>query len=225
MYMKKLFMWFVLISMVVTLAAGQTGLERVASANEATGSEDTEEIEELELVLTAEPDRLLAQQKELAKQMIRQKAQEMQQEMALLKPQVQNILQNQNQVRLAVHSLLAMEDLVGGIGPQVSEIARSFNNSVQASINAEERIQKKSGFARLFTGGDEKAAEEIEGLVTQNQNRIQELSQLREQCECDEEVKQMLQEQLQNMENEQARLRLLALAEQKSKGIFGWLWK
>jgi len=33
-----------------------------------------------------------------------------------------------------------MEELVGGIGAQVREVARNFNNSVQATIRAEERI-------------------------------------------------------------------------------------
>ena len=51
-----------------------------------------------------------------------------------------------------------MEDLAGGIGPQISAIAKEFDNSVTETIEAEEEIEKKGGFARFFSGGDEKAA-------------------------------------------------------------------
>ena len=157
--------------------------------------------------------------------MVQARQQEMNQEMGKMGQGQQNMYQNQNQVRLAVHALLAMEDVVGGIGKNVSAIAKEFNNSVQATIRAEERIQTRNRIARFFAGGDNKAGEEIEQEVNQNQQRIQELKQLREQCECGEEVKSMFQEQIQSMEQEQNRLQELAQAEKKSKGLFGWLWK
>ena len=72
-----------------------------------------------------------------------------------------------------------MEDLAGGIGKNVSAIAKNFNNSVQATINAEAKIEKRSGFARFFAGGDHDAAEAIEAEVEQNKLRIQELKQLK----------------------------------------------
>jgi hypothetical protein len=153
------------------------------------------------------------------------KEQEFQQEMSGKSEKEQKVLQNQNQVRLAVHALLEMKDEIGGIGPQVSEIARNFNNSVQATIQAEEKIQTRSAFSRFFAGGDKKAGEELEAEVNENQLRIQELKQLKDQCDCGEEVKAMMQEQIQSMEQEQARLRELAQKEKKSKGMFGWLWK
>ncbi len=159
------------------------------------------------------------------KQEMQQKKQQMDNEAEGSKDKTQKVLQNQNQVRLAVHSLLAMGDLVGGIGPQVREIARNFNNSVQATIKSEEKIQTRSGFVRFFAGGDAKAAEELETEVNQNQQRIKELKQLKDQSDCDEEVKAMMQEQIQLMEQEQTRLQELAQAEKKSKGLLGWLWK
>jgi len=156
---------------------------------------------------------------------IQTKQQELDQEMAGKSEKEQNVLKNQNEVRLAVHALLEMKDEIGGIGPQVSEIATHFENSVQATIMAEKKIQAKSGFARFFSGGDEKTAEELEVQVKANQEKLQELNQLREQCDCSDEVKAMLQEQAQSMEQEQTRLNELAQKEKKSKGLFGWLWK
>jgi DNA-binding transcriptional MerR regulator len=159
------------------------------------------------------------------REMIQQRQQEMNQEISNLREKVQNMYQNQNKVRLAVHSFLAMEDMIGGIGRNVSQIAREFNNSVMATIRAEEKIQDRNWFARVFAGGDDQAAGELEREVNTNRERIQQLKQLREQCNCTEEIRTMMQEQIQNMEQEQNRLQQLAQTEKQSKGIFGWLWK
>ena len=156
-------------------------------------------------------------------EIVQERQQEMTKEMEGLTAQQQNMYQNQNQVRLAVHSLLASEELMGGIGPQVSEIARECDNSVQATINAEEKIATRNAFARFFAGGDKVTGQQLEQLTIQNQNRIQEMTQLMENCECGEEVKTMLQEQLQNMEQEQTRLKTLAQNEIGFKGMFCWL--
>ncbi len=136
-----------------------------------------------------------------------------------------NISRNQNRIRLAVHALLAMENITGGIGPQVSEIAREFNNSMQATIKSEEKIQARNQIVRFFAGGDYKAAQEIEQEINQSRVKVQELKRLREECNCTDEVKAMMQEQIQNMEQEQSRLSELAEQEKQNKGLFGWLWK
>ncbi|MBU5688139.1 MAG: hypothetical protein KQA41_00715 [Candidatus Aenigmarchaeota archaeon] len=137
----------------------------------------------------------------------------------------QKVYQNQNTVRVAVHTLLAMEDLTGGIGKNISQIAREFNNSIQATIRAEERIEKRNKITRFFVGGDDQAAKEIEQQVLQNQIRIQELKKYSRECNCSEEIKAMLQEQIQNLEREQSRLSELVKKEKESKGLFGWIWK
>lgn len=159
------------------------------------------------------------------RQLIQQRQQAMNQEMNSMGKDEQKVYQNQNVVRLAVHSLLAMENLTGGIGKNISQIAREFNNSVQATIRAEERIQTRSAFSRFFMGGDKKSAEEIEAELNRNRQRTEQLNQLRVECQCDEEIKAMMQEQIQNMEQEQTRLQQVAQNEKKSKGLFGWLFK
>lgn len=137
----------------------------------------------------------------------------------------QKVYQNQNQVRLAVHSFLALENLTGDIGPQVSEIAKEFDNSVQKTIQAEEQIQKRGQFMRFLAGGDEEAADELIAEVEANQLKLQELKQLHLQCNADQEACDELQLQIQNMEQEQERLRELANSEKGKKGAFGWIWK
>ena len=158
-----------------------------------------------------------------AKEMVQQRKQEMSQEMQGLSNVQQKVYQNQNKVREAVHALLSLEDLAPGIGPQVSQIAREFNNSVQATIIAEEKIQKRNAFVRFFIGGEKNAAEDMEQELNQNQQRIQELKQLREESVGGEEVKTMIQEQIQNMEQEQVRLQQLAEREKNANGVFGWI--
>jgi hypothetical protein len=133
--------------------------------------------------------------------------------------------QNQNRVRVAVQALLAAENLTGGIGRQVSDMARQFNNSVQATIQAEEKIQARDWFSRFFFGGDENAAAEIEAELERNRDRLQNMTRLLDGCSCDQQVKAMLQEQVQNLQQEQTRLQELAQQEKQSKGLFGWLWK
>ena len=138
---------------------------------------------------------------EEAKNMVQQRKQEMTQELQTLTNVEQKVYKNQNKVREAVHALLAMEDLVKGIGPQVSEIAREFNNSVEKTVMAEEKIEKRNVFARFFMGGDKEAAGEIEVELNQNIQRLKQLKQLKETCiDCDEEVKTMMQEQVQNVQ-------------------------
>jgi len=159
-----------------------------------------------------------------AREMIQQREQEMAQEVETLSGVQQKVYQNQNKAREAIHALLAIEDLAPGIGPQVSVIAQEFNNSVQATIVAEEKIQKRNTFVRFFMGGEKEAAQEMKQEINQNQERVQELKQLREDCvACNEEVRTMMQEQIQKMEQEQARLQELAERENNSQGVFGWV--
>jgi len=176
-----------------------------------------------DLIIVPKGEQVRARTTNELRTMIQEKQQEMNQEVQSFGEKQQKVYQNQNEVRLAVHSLLTMENLVGGIGPQVSQIAKDFDNSVQATIQAEERIQNRNIIVRFFAGGDQETAGEIEREVNQNKLRVQQLKQLREQCDCNEEIKNMFQEQIQNMEQEQNRLQQLAEKEKQAKGIWGWI--
>ena len=132
---------------------------------------------------------------------------------------------NQNTVRVTVHALLSSEDLIDGIGPRVSEIAREFNNSVQAAENAEKKISERGVLKKFFFGGDKEAAGELEGETVRNQNRVEELNQLINRCdECSEEAKNILKERIELMEREQERLANLANNEKGKRGLFGFLF-
>ncbi|WP_292489720.1 hypothetical protein [Methanoculleus sp. 10] len=127
---------------------------------------------------------------------------------------------DQNQVRFAVHALLAAENRIGGIGQEVSAVAREFNNSVQKTLAAEEQIRARHGFVRFLFGGDMDAARLIAKETQQNRERFVELRQSIDNCTCDDETRAMLREQIRTIEQEQDRLLTLAEKEMRERGLF-----
>jgi len=156
------------------------------------------------------------------KSMIQEKRGEMIEEIKSMKGNLQKAYENQNEVRTAVHGLLAMEELVGGIGKQVSEVANQFNNSVEQTIRAEETIRNRNRIVRFFAGGDQETAGELQNLVDQNRIRLEQLKELKNQADCEEEVKILMQEQIQSMEQGQDRLQEMIQDEKDARGIWGW---
>ncbi len=204
----------------------------VANQNQVSNQGEDQNIREQEREEAGdqqgEQNRVMAQNTEEMKQQIQERKQEMNQELEGMPENEQKVYRNQNMVREAVHNLLDMKDLLdqkGDIGQQVSEVAKQFNNSVQVTLRAEEKVQTRSRFMRILVGGDDESADEIQGEVTRNMERIEQLKQLKEQIQDDEEIKQMCQEQIRQMEQEQNRLQELAQNEKQSKGLFGWLFK
>lgn len=136
-----------------------------------------------------------------------------------------NRLKNQNTVRIAVQTLLAAGNISGGIGDQISAIAKEFNNSVMVQTKAEEKIQTRNAVSKFFFGGDFDAANDIQAQIEQNRQRVENLNTLMNQCsDCDEELKTMIKEQIQVLEQEQNRLSEISRAELENKGIFGGLF-
>jgi len=163
----------------------------------------------------------------MIKQSIQERKQNMTRELKSMPEYQQKVYRNQNMVRETVHNLLDMREVLDqkGIGQNVSKIAREFNNSVQATIRSEEKIQARSKIMRILVGGDAESADEIEQEVNKTMVRIQKLKQLKENLKDNEELQQLFQEQIQQMEQEQNRLQELAQNEKKSKGLFGWLFR
>lgn len=131
--------------------------------------------------------------------------------------------QNQNQVRAAVHTLLAAGEMDGGIGENISVIAREFNNSIQIRTMAEQQIQERQGLTRLLFGGDQEAVAALCQNLNQTSGQIREMQRLVENCTCDNQTRTLLMEHLTVMEQEQARLSALVQNEADDQGLFGWL--
>jgi len=141
-----------------------------------------------------------------------------------LKEQQKLRVENTNRVRLAVHALLAMENLTGGIGRNVSEIARNFNNSIQSAWRNEEKIQKRNKLLRFLFGSEVKTIKQMENETLRLGEMINKLNETIENCsDCTEEVKEMLKEQLSLMQQEQHRINQTIQKERKVRGILGWI--
>jgi len=155
-------------------------------------------------------------------QSIKVRAGELDQEEASSSPEMKQIFKNENPVRLAVHSLLASKDLLGGIGGQVSVIAQQMNDSVASTTKAEMQIQSRGFLTKLLFGGDSAAAQVITQSVAQNQARIDDLNKLLAQANVAADVQVTLKAQITALEAAQVRLQDLAKQEQSMWGIFSW---
>jgi len=142
-----------------------------------------------------------------------------------LRAELKTIRENNNRVRTAVHAFLAMENLTGGIGKNVSALARGFDNSVQAREQLEEKLQSRNSIIKTLLGGDETAANELAKELNITDEKLAELRSLGAQCNCSDDVKTELKSQIAEVEAEQARLKELVKAEKADKGWFGWLFK
>lgn len=156
------------------------------------------------------------------KQTIEKRKQRFEREAASTTPKDRDIAENANPVRLAVHTLLASKELLGGIGGQVSEIAKQMNDSAATTTNAEVKIQSRSFLARLFFGGDSSAAEVISREIAKNQQRIDDLDKLLAEAAVPADIQATLSAQITALKEAQARLHALAQKEQKMWGLFSW---
>jgi len=169
---------------------------------------------------------------QLVRDAIHQRNQELEQEEQNLTPETQTVRGNFRNVSAFVHFLLAERDnpmFFGsgsrGIGPEVSAYATSFNGSLQAQENAQERIANRSPFITFFIGGDAAAAANISANVNATLANITQMQVLINQCQsCDTNVTSVLLDQLQEMQQQQLQLQALALQEFNNKGLFGWLF-
>lgn len=160
---------------------------------------------------------------EQLRQQIQLYREELKEESKNLRKQSREILENQNSVREAVHAFLASEDLVGGIGQQVSQIAQGFNNSVDRTVQAENSIRNRNWWQRLWNGGDEESGLRIKSQVDLNAERLEQLKELYDSANISEELKEIISEHINNIETEMERLDGLANREIKFKGIWGWI--
>ena len=183
-------------------------------------NEDQDEQDELDLEL--EDDEDVAFSLDDLKQKIENRKHKLEDEEASTTPKFRNAMKNANEVRLAVHVLLASRELLGGIGSQVSEIAKEMNDSVATTTNVEAKIQSRGFLMRLLFGGDSAAAEVITEAVAQNQQRIDDLNKLLGEANVSAGIQVVLKAQIAAIQDAQARLQDLAQKEQKMWGFFSW---
>jgi len=132
-------------------------------------------------------------------------------------------LMNGYDVQIAAHSLMAMENLTGEIGPRVVGIAEEINASESNITPLEQRIENGNSLFRFMFGGDKAAANQIDDQVALNQQRIQTLEQLMQNSTLQPDVEQAMQEQITVLQQEQDRLANLTATERNTTGLFWWI--
>jgi hypothetical protein len=156
---------------------------------------------------------------------IQERIQAQEREQANLSTDLQPVLNRYAGANAFVYTIQHQSEQLGGIGPQASQIAMQLNNSLQIEAQAQKTLENRHVFMRALFGGDEAAAGVLQQESDRNQQRIQEMNQLIQQCSCDPQVRALLQDQLQQMEQQQVQLRQLAQGELQDKGLLGWIWK
>jgi hypothetical protein len=147
---------------------------------------------------------------------------ELDQDEASTTSEERDIVKNTNPVRLAVHAFLNSRDILGGIGEQVSEIAKEMNDSNATTTRMEIKMHSRGFLMRLFFGGDRDSAEIISRMVTRNQELIEDLTALLDQSNISADTRVMLNVQIKALEDAQTRLMNLATKERSNWGIFSW---
>ena len=188
--------------------------------------EGKEKMQELREQTLSEIKELKIKNAEELREAIKEKRETLKEAAKEEKEKIKEMKEKQNDVRLAVQTLLASENLTGGIGKEVSAIARDFDNSAKETEQAEEKIVNRNRVVRFFFGGNTNDVEKIKEKLQERGERIQKLEGLVNNCEgCSADLKALLQEQIQVMKQEQERLKTLADNEGSSTGLLGWMFK
>lgn len=201
---------------------GQLEATNSENSSDEQGEVGKSENDQDEIDLDLEEEGVLARTSDDLNQKIEERKHELEQEVASTSPEHQAIVADANEVRLAVHSLLASKELLGGIGQQVSEIAKEVDHSVASTTNAEAKIQARGFLLRLLFGGDSTSADVIAQVAAQNQARIENLTTLLSQANISVEVQATLTAQIAALKAAQVRLQDLAQKEKSAWGLFSW---
>lgn len=205
----------------------QKRVEKQESRSGATSTDDQDDEgvnddDQDEIEIELEDDEDIAFSLDDLKLKIKIRKQELEDEEASTTFKFKLSMKNANEVRLAVHALLASKALIGGIGGQVSEIAKEMNHSVASTTNAEAKIQSRGFLLRLLFGGDSATADVITEAVAQNQQRIDDLTKLLGEANVSADIQIVLKAQIVALQDAQVRLLDLAQREQKMWGLFSW---
>ncbi|MCF7798390.1 hypothetical protein K9M74_00645 [Candidatus Woesearchaeota archaeon] len=141
-----------------------------------------------------------------------------------LKKKEQTILEEQNRVHVAVQSMIAMENMAGSIGENISTLAKEMNNRIKNITSLKEQAATKSGLARFFAGGDKEAARELHKQAKEFGEKIIQLEALKQETTLDEDALVIYEEQIEALKQETQRV-LQEAQQEADRGLLGWIWQ
>jgi uncharacterized protein with PIN domain len=133
---------------------------------------------------------------------------------------------SQSTFLVGIDTFRGVRELNDTRGRDLSELEAEIEDSIKITTQAESRIRSRNPVVKVLMGGDDQAARQLEQEMNLTRERIAELRSFVDSCTtCSEQVKEVLQERIQEMEQEQERLREVASQELNNQGIIGWIWK
>lgn len=112
----------------------------------------------------------------------------------------------------------------GGIGEQVRVVAQEQNQNREKTADQIESIEKRNKIKTFLIGTNYKNVGALRSEMVQTRNRLEKLNRLMEQT-TNEADKTELQNQIQTLEDEQAKIETLLKKAEGKFSLFGWLIK
>ena len=120
--------------------------------------------------------------------------------------------------------LLLQTRTSGGIGDQVREVAREQNQAqeqIQQNLN---KLEARKSLTKALFGTDYKAINSLKQQLEQNQLRIEQLTQLKNQLYNQGDIT-MVQGTIEALIQENTALQDMIEAEEQTRSLFGWLFR
>lgn len=130
--------------------------------------------------------------------------------------------QHMSAVAQTVEELLTTQGARGGIGQQVSAVAKEQQQAQQEIEGELDKLEARQGWMKKLFGPDYKAIKNLNQQMEQNRLRIQQLTQLQNQV-ANEADETQLQETIQALVEQNTALQDQIEAEEQVGSLFGWL--
>ena len=132
---------------------------------------------------------------------------------------------HRSSVSTFVQSLLNVADKErGGLGEQVKEVAQAQNESIEADVEAIDKIKNRSQIKTFLIGTDYKNIGKLRSATAKTENQVNKLNDLLEE-ETSADTKTALQAQVQILTREQQKIEAFIKANESRFSLFGWFVK
>ncbi|MDD5013124.1 MAG: hypothetical protein PHD93_01840 [Candidatus Pacebacteria bacterium] len=137
---------------------------------------------------------------------------------------LQNSEQRRSQVANAVQEMLQIAERNQGIGQQVKVVAQAQNENNEKLENSLQKIQNRNRFLKLLIGVDYEEINSAEQVLTQNQEQIMQLNQIKTQL-ANQADQDTLTQQIQLLEQANQQIQEALSVSQKGFSLLGWAFK
>jgi len=198
-----------------TLVLGQGRSNRVQNQNQAQTQNQGED-QKLQVVTQKQESLQEGQDKESGGQARDQPKS--------VSPRSETARRHMSVVSQKVEELLTTQGAKGGIGQQISAVARE-QQQAQEEIEGElDGLEARRGWVKKLFGPNHKAIRNLRQQMEQNQLRVQQLTQLQNQV-ANQADKTQLREAIQVLVEQNAALEERIQTEEQTGSLFGWLFK